>query len=42
MRATIVTLREEETITIGRRKVRVVPAWRWLLEGLPPASRERS
>ena len=36
-RATIVTLREEETITIGRRKVRVVPAWRWLLEGLPSA-----
>lgn len=40
--ATIVTLREEETLTIGRRKVRVVPAWRWLLEGLLPASRERS
>ena len=34
-RGTIVTLREEETLTIGRRRVRVVPAWRWLLEGLP-------
>jgi hypothetical protein len=30
-------LREEDSITIGRRKVRVVPAWRWLLEGIPPA-----
>lgn len=34
-KATIVTLRQEETIRIGRRAVRLVPAWRWLLEGLP-------
>ena len=34
-RATIVTLRQEETIRVGRRAVRLVPAWRWLLEGLP-------
>lgn len=32
--ATIVTLRDEETLVVGRRKVRAVPAWRWLLEGL--------
>lgn len=33
-RGTIVTLREEETIRIGRRRVRLVPAWRWMLEGI--------
>ena len=33
-RGTIVTLREEETIRIGRRSVRLVPAWRWMLEGV--------
>jgi uncharacterized protein len=32
-RATVVTLAEEETVTLARRRVRVVPIWRWLLEG---------
>ncbi|MEW6364938.1 MAG: ATP-binding protein [Acidobacteriota bacterium] len=31
-RCTIVTLGDEETIALGRRRVRAVPAWRWLLE----------
>lgn len=30
--ATIVTLNDEETISLGARTVRVVPAWRWILE----------
>jgi predicted AAA+ superfamily ATPase len=30
--ATIVTLAEEEQIDAGDRRIRVVPAWRWLLE----------
>ena len=31
-RATVVTLREEGSLQIGDRPVRIVPAWRWLLE----------
>jgi predicted AAA+ superfamily ATPase len=31
-RATLVTLREEGSVEIGGRTVRIVPAWRWLLE----------
>jgi predicted AAA+ superfamily ATPase len=31
--ATLVTLREEEHVRLARGAVRVVPAWRWLLEG---------
>ncbi len=31
--ATLVTLREEETVKLSSGVVRVVPAWRWLLEG---------
>lgn len=31
-RATVVTLREEGTLQVGGRPVRIVPAWRWLLE----------
>jgi predicted AAA+ superfamily ATPase len=31
-RAAVVTAYEEEGFKIGRHKVRVVPAWRWLLE----------
>lgn len=34
-RATLVTLREEGSVGIGGHTVRIVPAWRWLLE--PPA-----
>jgi predicted AAA+ superfamily ATPase len=30
-RATIVTLSEEETIKLGRKRIEVVPAWRWAL-----------
>jgi predicted AAA+ superfamily ATPase len=30
--ATLVTLYEEETVPVGGGQVRVVPAWRWLLE----------
>jgi hypothetical protein len=29
---TIVTLFDERTLTEGRRKIRLVPAWRWMLE----------
>lgn len=35
-RATLVTLREESSLEIGGRPLRIVPAWRWLLE--PEAS----
>lgn len=31
-RATVVTLADEQSLTIERRRVRIVPAWRWLLE----------
>jgi uncharacterized protein len=31
-RATVVTLREESTVDLGGRSVRIIPAWRWLLE----------
>lgn len=31
-KATLVTLREEGSVEIGGRPVRIVPAWRWLLE----------
>ncbi|HSK79455.1 MAG TPA: ATP-binding protein [Thermoanaerobaculia bacterium] len=31
-RATVVTLREEETLQMGGRPIRIIPAWRWLLE----------
>jgi predicted AAA+ superfamily ATPase len=31
-RATLVTLHEEASVQIGGRPVRIVPAWRWLLE----------
>ena len=31
-RATLVTLREESTLGLGGHPVRIVPAWRWLLE----------
>jgi predicted AAA+ superfamily ATPase len=31
-RATLVTLREESSVEIGGQPVRIVPAWRWLLE----------
>lgn len=31
-RAVIVTAHEEDVVAIGRHKVRVTPAWRWLLE----------
>lgn len=31
-RATLVTLREESSLEIGGRPLRIVPAWRWLLE----------
>ncbi|MBI5490678.1 MAG: ATP-binding protein [Deltaproteobacteria bacterium] len=31
-RAVVVTLHEEETVRVKRRSVRVVPAWRWMLE----------
>lgn len=30
--ATVVTLREEGSAEVGGRTVRIVPAWRWLLE----------
>ena len=30
--ALLVTSREEETIDLGGKTVRIVPAWRWLLE----------
>ncbi len=30
--ATMVTLREEESILEGGRTIRIVPAWRWFLE----------
>ena len=32
--ATLVTLREEGTVTVGGSSVRIVPAWRWMLEPL--------
>ncbi len=31
---TVVTLHETETVRSGAARIRVVPAWRWLLEGL--------
>lgn len=31
-RATLVTLREEGSVAVAGRPVRIVPAWRWLLE----------
>jgi predicted AAA+ superfamily ATPase len=31
--ADIVTLREDETLETESGTIRVVPAWRWLLEG---------
>ncbi|MFL6200034.1 MAG: DUF4143 domain-containing protein [Thermoanaerobaculia bacterium] len=31
-KATVVTLREEGSAEVGGRPVRIVPAWRWLLE----------
>jgi uncharacterized protein len=31
-RATVVTLREESSLSIGGRPTRIIPAWRWLLE----------
>ncbi len=31
-RATLVTLREEGSVTVAGNPVRIVPAWRWLLE----------
>jgi uncharacterized protein len=31
-RATLVTLREEGSLDLGGRPLRIVPAWRWLLE----------
>ena len=31
-RATLVTLREEGSVDLGGRSVRLVPAWRWLLD----------
>jgi predicted AAA+ superfamily ATPase len=34
-RATLVTLRDESSAEIGGHTIRIVPAWRWLLE--PPA-----
>ena len=34
-RATLVTFREEGSTSVDGRTVRIVPAWRWLLE---PAS----
>lgn len=30
-RGTVVSLHDEETVKLGRRTVRIVPAWRWLL-----------
>lgn len=30
--ATVVTLREESSVEVGGRPIRIVPAWRWLLE----------
>jgi predicted AAA+ superfamily ATPase len=30
-RGTVVSLHDEETLKVGRRTVRIVPAWRWLL-----------
>jgi uncharacterized protein len=30
-RATIVTLQDEETVKLGRRRIEIVPAWRWAL-----------
>jgi hypothetical protein len=30
--ATVVTLRDEGSAEVGGRQVRIVPAWRWLLE----------
>jgi predicted AAA+ superfamily ATPase len=35
-RATLVTLREEGTADLAGRTVRIVPAWRWLLEPASP------
>jgi hypothetical protein len=35
-RATLVTLREEGAADLGGRTVRIVPAWRWLLEAEAP------
>ncbi len=34
-RGTLITLREEGSIDLAGRPVRLVPAWRWLLEGRP-------
>ena len=31
-RATVITLHEESSVDLGGRSVRLVPAWRWLLE----------
>jgi hypothetical protein len=39
--ADIVTLHEEETIDTGVGAIRVVPAWRWLLESRPPTAGAR-
>ena len=30
--ATLVTLREEGTVDVAGNRIRIVPAWRWLLE----------
>jgi len=35
LRATLVTLREEGSVEIAGHLVRIVPAWRWLLEPGP-------
>jgi len=41
-RAALVTLREEGTVEMGGRTVRIVPAWRWLLELPLPVPPPRS
>lgn len=37
-RATVITLEEEGGIELGGQRVRIVPAWRWLLEPAPDSS----
>jgi predicted AAA+ superfamily ATPase len=35
-RGVLVTRHQEESIDVSAGRVRIVPAWRWLLEGVEP------
>ena len=39
-KAALVTLREEGTVAVAGQAVRIVPAWRWMLE-LGPSESDR-